>query len=279
MSPRHTNKRPKKSRRGAEKTELAAGAGPAHPIEGQRKARDPAGKWRGVSSEVGPGHELGARARGRIRVDGDTERARTERALRAEALDGLDEHPRGDRAELGVLRGTLRLAERGALRRGGSGGKRRRSGAADDAPAIVVRVDDGQALAQREHELVRQDRCEQLADLAARGAAARRGHGARDRVTRGRRTRAEPAAECEEGRAPAPAVARVGACVAGRVRRSERKVERLGERRGLCMERHDLVAGRVRRQESLRGHHHATDLVAGECLAVGGRPLAAGREV
>lgn len=73
--------------------------------------------------EVGPRHNVVASTRLGLHGDGDTETGRAHGALRAEALHGLHEAPRGDRAELDLA--GLEHAV-----------------AADDAPAVVERVDD-----------------------------------------------------------------------------------------------------------------------------------------
>ena len=105
------------------------GAGDSRGGEGEVWGR----RWRagmgrgpcGTRSEVGPRHHIVARVEGRrrVEVDGDAEAGDAHGPLRAEALDGLEERPRGDRAELDLAGVEDAVA-------------------ADDAPPVLERVHD-----------------------------------------------------------------------------------------------------------------------------------------
>jgi hypothetical protein len=149
-------------------------------------------------------------------LDCHTERGRAHRTRSLEALDGLDEAPRRDGAHLDFGRIDERIA-------------------ADDAPAVVKRLDHRDLLSERDHELVGQHGGEQLADLAALDTAQHARHGAERGRHRG-------------GTVPAKAEKR-GSPRAGRARRGAQE----GDGRGGPPRR---AVGRGRRHQSAAAAGH-----------------------
>ena len=119
----------------------------------------------GAASEVGPADHVVPAAGRRtalvlVQHERDPEAGAAHRAVRPRVLL---EHPARDRADLHLVRAR-------ALPKGVGGGRRRRLRgerglAADDAPAVVVRLDQRDLLVRAEHELVREQRREQVPHL------------------------------------------------------------------------------------------------------------------
>lgn len=117
--------------------------------------------------EVGPRSQLVA-GRGRcVEVNGDSETATSDRPLCTEALHRLEEAPSWDNTQLDVT-----LCRRFKQRFGV--GDQRGVLAANEAPAVVERLDYSQMLAEADEQLVRQNGVCRLADLAERPRRRRR---------------------------------------------------------------------------------------------------------
>ena len=110
-----------------------------------------------VPLKVGPRDQLvtGRKSGACVNLNGDAKGGSAHRAGSLEALYGLDEAPSGYCSHLDLARLDERIA-------------------ADDTPTVVERLHHGNPLHERQHELVRQYRREQLADFAALDATDRR---------------------------------------------------------------------------------------------------------
>lgn len=105
-------------------------------------------------------------------MDCDPQASAPDGSLSLETLDRLEEAPRRHNPELDII---ILSSDRGRLEQGLGGGSEHTVLSPYDAPSVVERLDDGEALANMSDEkFIWQDGVEHLADLA-RGSDGRGG--------------------------------------------------------------------------------------------------------